>query len=97
MHPVAYIDLVAVLACTIGLGFLIFGRRRPGFSLAVPILLAVLLSLTTYYQIAQPCFRQEEFIVSYTNTEPLAKRVLIRCSAQRNRGEIHEVWTTFLE
>lgn len=39
----------------------------------------------------------QEVIVSYTNTDPLAKRVLVRCSAQRNRGDIYEVWTTFLE
>jgi hypothetical protein len=39
----------------------------------------------------------QEVTVSYTNADPLAKRVLVRCSAQRNRGEIYEVWTTSLE
>ncbi len=52
MHPVAYIDLVSILACVIAAVFLIRRLKRSGLSLAVPILLLVLLVLMTYYRIA---------------------------------------------
>ncbi len=52
MHPVAYIDLLATLACAVALAFLIFGRNRLAFVPAVSVLLAVLLALTIYYEVA---------------------------------------------
>jgi signal transduction histidine kinase len=52
MHPVAYIDLVSVFACLAALVFLVRGRKRPGFSRAIPLLLLVLLVLMTCYRIA---------------------------------------------
>jgi hypothetical protein len=39
----------------------------------------------------------QDVTVSYTNTELLAKRVFVRCSAQRANGEVYEVWSTSLE
>lgn len=51
MHPVAYIDLVSILACAVAAVFLVRGFRRPGFSASIPILLIILLGLTTYYQV----------------------------------------------
>ncbi len=51
MHPVAYIDLVSVLACGIAGGFLIRGRKSPGFPPAILILLAALLVVMAYYEI----------------------------------------------
>ncbi len=52
MNPVAYVDLVGVLACVIAVAFLIRGHKGSGFSPAIPILLAVLLALMIYYQVA---------------------------------------------
>ncbi len=39
----------------------------------------------------------QDVTVSYTNTGVLGKRVWIRCSAQRSRGSIYEVWSTEME
>ncbi len=52
MNPVAYVDLVSIVACAFAAAFLIRGHRRAGFLPAVPILLATLLVLMTGYQIA---------------------------------------------
>ena len=52
MHPMAYLDLVAVLACGAALGFVIWGRRQQRFLPAVTTLLLVLLTLMTCYRIA---------------------------------------------
>ncbi|MCI0499438.1 MAG: PAS domain S-box protein [Planctomycetales bacterium] len=49
MHPIACIDLVCVLAGVTAAVFLIRGWKRPGFSLAVLILLLILALLTALY------------------------------------------------
>ena len=51
MHPVAYIDLISILACLIAAICLIRGGTRSGFSRSVRVLLALLLGLMTYYRI----------------------------------------------
>jgi len=50
MHPVAYVDLVSLLACLAAVVFLIRGWRRPGLSLGTLILLIILLGLMVYYR-----------------------------------------------
>ena len=49
MHPVAYLDLVAFVACLVALGLLVRGHRKAGLEASVAILLAVLLVVMTYY------------------------------------------------
>ncbi|MDH4203129.1 MAG: PAS domain S-box protein [Phycisphaerae bacterium] len=49
MHPVAYIELVSVVACLAAIVFLLCGWRRPGFLPATRILLLVLLALMMFY------------------------------------------------
>ena len=38
----------------------------------------------------------QEVAVSFTNTGLIGKKVYIRCSAQRSKGDVYEVWSTSL-
>jgi PAS domain S-box-containing protein len=49
MHPIAWIDSVSILACVLAALFLIRGWKRPGFSLAIGVLLLLLLLMMTFY------------------------------------------------
>lgn len=52
MHPVAYFQLVSILAGLAAVVVLIHGWKRPGYLQAIPVLILILLALTIFYEVS---------------------------------------------